>query len=39
MQFIESIGATALNFIRVIGKIVLFIYLFFRFILKPKFYF
>ena len=38
MQFIESIGKTALNIIRAIGKLVLFIYLFFQFIFKPKFY-
>jgi len=39
MQFIESIGKTAINIIRAIGRLVLFIYLFFQFILKPKFYF
>jgi len=39
MQFIESIGKTALNIIRAIGKLVLFIFLFFQFIFKPKFYF
>ena len=39
MQFIESIGKTSINIIRAIGKLILFIYLFFQFIFKPKFYF
>ena len=38
MQFIESIGKTAINILRAIGRLVLFIYLFFLFVFKPKFY-
>ena len=38
MQFIESIGKTALYIIRAVGKLVLFNYLFFQYIFKPKFY-
>jgi hypothetical protein len=37
MQFVESIGKIALNFIRAIGKLVLFIYLFFNSSLNPNF--
>ena len=39
MHFIESIGKTALNIVRAIGKLALFIFLFFHFLFKPKFYF
>ena len=39
MSFIENIGKTFINLVSSVGKLVLFISLFFRYFFKPKFYF
>ena len=39
MNFIEKIGRLSFNFISSIGKLIIFIFLFFKYLFQPKFYF